>query len=330
MVSTGMPLDAACLLAMALEGILYGFSVLMFMGTIYSLTYEQRMQDINRRMAVVAILLLILSTGHIVANIIRMENGLVKYRDTYPGGPVAYFADPSQNIFAVLHAFYLLQTLLADGVVIYRCYVVWRSGWIIILPSLLWCSAAATGICVVYTYLEVTSTSGNFYANVVGQPTQWVAAFFASTMATNGLSSGLLAYRIWMIEKKISVTRATKGNLMPIVRVLLDAAVLYTVVLFIALICYLLSNNGEEPALEMITPIISIAFYMVLIRIAINRENCTYTATNETKLSTLQQYPMQVHVSEYTRSDDTPSYGIGNEDQPSTSTDESRNGSLQA
>ncbi|KAG2142358.1 hypothetical protein DEU56DRAFT_793714 [Suillus clintonianus] len=329
MVSVGMPLDAACLLAVALEGIVYGFSVLMFMGTIWSLTYKQRVRGINRPMLAVAILLLVFSTAHIIANIIRAEDGLVKYGVTFPGGPAAWFADPSQKTLAVLHAFYVLQTLLADGVVIYRCYVVWRSLWIIILPSLLWCSVAVTGSCVIYSYLQVSSTSGDFFAAVLGGPTHWVTAFFASTMATNGLSSGLLAYRIWMIERNVSATRTTKGNIMPIVRVLLDAAVLYTVVLFIALICFLLSNNGEEPAVDLITPIISITFYMVLIRIAINRDNRTHTSTNETKLSTLQQYPMQVHISKYTSDDGTQAYGVGNEDQPSTLKEGFRNSSPQ-
>ncbi|KAG2142366.1 hypothetical protein DEU56DRAFT_733896 [Suillus clintonianus] len=314
MVSVGMPMDAACLLAVALEGIVYGFSILMFMGTIWTLAYKKRTQDINRPMIVVAILLLILSTGHIVANIVRIYDGLVKYRDTYPGGPVAFFADPTQITLAIMHVFYVLQTLLADGVMIYRCYVVWRSVWIIILPSLLWCSVAVSGAGVIYSYLQATSNSLDFFANAAGGPIQWVTAYFASTMATNGLSSGLLAYRIWMIERNVSAARATKGTMMPIVRVLLDAAVLYTAALLIALICYLLSNNGMEPPVDMITPMISIAFYMILIRIAVKRQNRTHTSTNETRLSISPQYPMQVRISKYISNDGTPAYGIGNED----------------
>lgn len=40
-----------------------GFSVLMFMGTVWALTYKCRMQDINRPIAVVAIMLFIISTA---------------------------------------------------------------------------------------------------------------------------------------------------------------------------------------------------------------------------------------------------------------------------
>jgi hypothetical protein len=55
---------------------------------------------------------------HIVVCIIRVDDGLVKYRNTYPGGPVAFFADISQETYIIKHALYILQTLLADGVVV--------------------------------------------------------------------------------------------------------------------------------------------------------------------------------------------------------------------
>ncbi|KAG2747200.1 hypothetical protein P692DRAFT_20737735 [Suillus brevipes Sb2] len=274
MASGGMPTDAAAIMSASLEGILYGFSVLMFIGTIWALTYNCRMQDINRPLAVVAVLLLILSTAHMVVDIIRVEYGLVKYRDTYPGGPSAFFADVSQNTYVIKHSFYIMQTLLADGVVIYRCYVVWQSGLVIILPCVLWCSVAVTGVYAVYSCSQANSST--IFAEMLAQ---WVTAFIASTIATNLLSSGLLAYRIWTIERAVSMLRASKSNVMPIMRVLVDAAILYTVVLFIALVCFVCLNNGVVVVVDMAMPIMSIAFYMVLIRIAIYRNTPSYLST---------------------------------------------------
>jgi len=78
MASTGMSKDAAVMISLALEGILYGeyhnrlpcpmpgvdpslgFSIFMFLGTIHALSYNRR---INRPSLVVAVLLLILSTA---------------------------------------------------------------------------------------------------------------------------------------------------------------------------------------------------------------------------------------------------------------------------
>ncbi|KAG2124872.1 hypothetical protein DEU56DRAFT_863148 [Suillus clintonianus] len=271
MASRGMPMDAAVAMSALLEGILYGFSALMFIGTICALTCNHRMQDINRPVTVVAILLMILSTAHMAVNIIRVEDGLVKYRDTYPGGPSAFFQDVSQDTYVIKHAFYVMQTILVDGVVIYRCYIVWQSVWVIIVPCMLWCSVAVTGIYAVYSCSQASSS--NIFAEALAL---WSAAFLASTIATNLLSSALLAYRIWMIEHAVSTVRALKSTVMPIMRMLVDAAVLYTVVLFTALICFVCSNNGETVVMDMAMPIMSIAFYMVLICIAINRNSRSY------------------------------------------------------
>jgi hypothetical protein len=56
---------------------------------------------------------------------------------------------------------------------------------------------------------------------------------------------GLLAYRIWTLESKVSGLRATRSPMVHILRVVMDAAILYSVTLFIALVCFILSNNGE-------------------------------------------------------------------------------------
>lgn len=61
-----------------------------------------------------------LSFKHMVVDIVRIDEGLVKYRDTFPGGPLAFFEDVAQNTFVIKNAIYTLQTLLGDGVVVRR------------------------------------------------------------------------------------------------------------------------------------------------------------------------------------------------------------------
>ncbi|KAG1730443.1 hypothetical protein EDB19DRAFT_1856249 [Suillus lakei] len=320
--TSGIPSDTAAILSASLEGILYGFSILMFIGTIWALTYNHRMQDVNRPITIVATLLLILSTVHIVVNIIRVQDGLVKYRDTFPGGPVAFFGDVTQRTYVIKHALYILQTLLADGVVIYRCYVVWQRVWVIILPSMLWCSVAVTGVSAVYSFSQVSRNPTDIFTTVVAD---WITAFIVSTLATNLLSSGLLAYRIWMIERSVSTVRTTKGSLVPIVRVLVDAAVLYSVALFTRLICFIYNNNGQEVLADMVMPIISIAFYMVLVRIAVNEKTRSYPLIvpreANAEQGNSQQYPMtpmSIHISQFTHNDGTSACETGKGDRSST------------
>ena len=99
---------------------------------------------------------------HLIIHIIRVMYGLILYRDTFPGGPVAYFSAVSQWTFYGKNLVYIAQTVVGDGVIVrfvlvnevrhrlsalqlYRCYIVWQSKTIMIFPVLLWCSAA--GMC---------------------------------------------------------------------------------------------------------------------------------------------------------------------------------------
>ncbi|KAG2040435.1 hypothetical protein BDR03DRAFT_857930 [Suillus americanus] len=316
-----LPADTSALMSAALEGILYGFSVLLFIGTIWALTYKRRMREINRPIAVVAVLLLLVSTVHMVVGIVRIENGLVKYRDTWPGGPVAFFVDVTEETYVIKHALYIFQTVLADAVMVYRCYVLWQSVRVIILPILLWCSIIVTGVRAVYGNSQATADPGNVFATDVEK---WIMAFVVSTLATNLLCSGLLVYRVWKIERRISQLRTSKGTVMAIVRVLVDAAVLYSVMLFSFLFCFITSNNGESVLSDIVVPIIAITFYMVLIRITLNfrhRPSTTTTrrTTEDMERGNVRQYPMmpvEVHISQFTQDDSTSSYKVGNKDRP--------------
>jgi len=70
----------------------------------------------------------------------------------------------------------------------------------------------------------------------------------------NIIFPGLLAYRIWMVDRNVSSIRATNGTTMSILRVLVDAALLYSAVLFTTLICFVYSNNGQYIMLDMVIP----------------------------------------------------------------------------
>ncbi|KAG2355098.1 hypothetical protein BDR07DRAFT_1304190 [Suillus spraguei] len=316
-------LDTAAIISTALESILYGFSVLMFIGTMWALTYKHSVRDVNRPVTVAAVLLLILSTAHVILSIVWTEYGLVTYRDMYQGGPAAYFADVSQKIFVVKNSIYVLQTLLGDAVAIYRCYVVWQAAWVIILPSILWCGVAVTGALSVYGDSQASSTG----VSSTEVTMECMGTFCGLTLAANLSSSGLLAYRIWKIERNASASRTTKVMTTSIIRVIMDSAILYTTALLCTVAGSLCSGSGPFVLIDMLTPIISITFYMVIIRIAIGKNTRNQIlavrgrVASETERGSSSQYsmkPLQVHVSHSTHSDGAPVYGVWNQSQPPT------------
>ncbi|KAG2072012.1 hypothetical protein BDR04DRAFT_1230737 [Suillus decipiens] len=318
-----LSLDTATIISTALECILYGFSVLMFIGTMWALTYKRTMRDISLPITAAAILLLIFSTAHIILGIVWTEYGLVTYRDTYQGGPAAYFADVSQRISIAKNSIYVLQTLLGDAVAIYRCYVVWQAAWVIILPSILWCGVAVTGGLAVYGDSQINSTGVSSTEVVI----ECMGLFCALTLAAHLSSSALLGYRIWKIERNAAPSRTTKVTTTSITRVIVEAATLYTIVLVSTLAGSLCSGSSPFILIDMLTPIISITFYMVILRIAIGKRThsqilTSFTArggaTSETVRGSVSQYsmkPLQVHVSRSTHNDSAPVYGIWDQNQ---------------
>lgn len=112
----------------------------MFGGTIWELLFRRSSYQLNRKMLTVAFSLLFFSTvvsvsfyfswirigqrsiawgiQHLVIDIIRVMEGLILYRDTYPGGPVAFFSDWSQWTFVSKNYLFTVQSLIGDGVIV--------------------------------------------------------------------------------------------------------------------------------------------------------------------------------------------------------------------
>ncbi|KAF8160378.1 hypothetical protein K438DRAFT_1541236, partial [Mycena galopus ATCC 62051] len=258
--------DKAGLLSTLLEGVLYGFSVLMFIAALWIFLHRRGAMPINYPMITVACLLFALSTIHLSVDFNRLVVAFVTLRDSYPGGPSAWFANPSQRSFIIKNAVYTFQTVLGDGVVIYRCYMVWRSFWIIVVPSVLWVAVAVAGAGSVYSCTLPTTESNDIYARELGK---WIKAFYCMTLSCNLLATALLAFRLWTVDRRAKQTRLSKGIVMPVLMIVMDAGALYSFTVIAAVVCFTVESNGQYVVLDMVTPIISIAFYMVILRIGI-------------------------------------------------------------
>ncbi|KAK7438191.1 hypothetical protein VKT23_018122 [Stygiomarasmius scandens] len=253
--------DTAALFAIAFEWGLYGLSIWMFIGTM-----KELLTGISRnwKMAFVALLFFAFSTAHAITDLIRMKIGFIDKREN--PGPVLYFSDATDVLFLIRSSFYLAQTLLADAVVVYRCHTVWRpiSQWIVLFPLCLWTTLVATSLGALYN-LGVASQHGGGVE--IFAFAKWVNAFFALSLATNLIGTGLLAFRIWRVNQTTTEFRET-GFMIPVFRVVVDAGLLYTVTLTVTLVVFEAKSNAQTIILDILMPIISISFYMLILRVA--------------------------------------------------------------
>ncbi|EGN97790.1 hypothetical protein SERLA73DRAFT_182538 [Serpula lacrymans var. lacrymans S7.3] len=301
MPNSQISLDGAILLSIILEAIIYGFSLLMFAGTIWALMRRRKGRPayVTKVMFTIACAFLVLSTVHLVLDIMLLWKGLIRYRDTYPGGPSQFFTTAEPSSIATKAVLYTLQTMLGDGVVIYRCYIIWQSWRVVIVPTICWCAVAATGFAyVASSAIALRQRSVNYTSSI------WVIAFYASSLTTNILSTSLAAYRIWAISRQTSELRSGSSNLWPIFRTILYAGFLCIATLLPALICEVSKSEGIYIVLNMIMPIISITFYMVIIHTtmtlpaSLGGVQCTSPSSVVTigRLSRNRRYPPTWHT----------------------------------
>ncbi|KIP09675.1 hypothetical protein PHLGIDRAFT_86270 [Phlebiopsis gigantea 11061_1 CR5-6] len=175
----------------------------------------------------------------------------------YPGGSAAYFEDNSAVWYETLgSAASILLTLLSDWLLIYRCYIVWDSNWLVIaFPALLNVASGVMGILVcVYS----GSPGSDFFA---GLAVKTELAFRGIVLGLNVIVTALICGRILYVAKGM---RAALGH---------DAARTYTsaaaIVIESALpytlfgIAYMVTLGVNSP-----TSIFFLCFYVLLTCIA--------------------------------------------------------------
>ncbi|KAK0224326.1 hypothetical protein IW262DRAFT_1459382 [Armillaria fumosa] len=324
----GTSMNVISIVALALEDILYGLSLFMFSATIYALISRRRRdvesRCISTKMVLVACAFAALSAAHMIVDVHHVLSGFVYRNNSLEGGPSVYFSDVSEVGFLLKISVYSVQTALADAIVIYRCYVVWGSLWAILIPTIGWSSFVACAVGTVYN-CSLSHQQGVFGHEIK----HWMQVFFVSTLATNIAATGkqtlpvsasfvlknllgLLGYRIWSINRNIVSHRHGKVNLTPPLHIIIDAGVLYSVSLLVAIGCYAAESNGLFVVLDTISPIISVTFYMVIIRIdmaARSRANAKKVTRHSTSIQrspspwrskdAFGMGPLQVHITQF-------------------------------
>ncbi|KAI0631505.1 hypothetical protein C8Q77DRAFT_141002 [Trametes polyzona] len=260
-----LPLRAAGILSTTLEAVLYGYAVFMFTLAMWIMLRDRRNRHVNYGLVAAGCALMVLATAEMAVNIARIYQGFVTIGPFVPGGPEAWFSAVSDPTFVAKSVFYNTQTLILDAVVIYRTYIVWQSAFVVILPIIGWCGLLGGSIGLNIALVNSSKYTGDVFAEQTGR---WITAVYALTLATNLSSTLLLAGRIWTVTRRSAQYRST-DFLGPVLRVIIESGAIYSVTITAALISFVVKSNGVYVILDMISPIISIVFNMLIIRIGL-------------------------------------------------------------
>jgi hypothetical protein len=65
-----------------------------------------------------------------------------------------------------------------------------------------------------------------------------------------------MAFRIWKTDRRSKQWRTSEGNLLPVVRILVESAALQLLVEFVLLIMYSINLDAQYILLELVTPLV--------------------------------------------------------------------------
>ncbi|KAI0325773.1 hypothetical protein GY45DRAFT_1260319 [Cubamyces sp. BRFM 1775] len=278
-----LTLREAGILSTTFEAILYGYAVFMFTLAMWIMLRDRRQRHVNYALVGAGCALILLATAEMAVNITRIFEGFVTKGPFVPGGPEAWFSVVSDPTFVVKSVLYNVQTLILDAVVIYRTYVVWQSGLVVLLPCIGWCgllgescliTVAAGSVGLNVALVNSSKHMGDVFAVQTGR---WITAVYALTLGTNLSSTMLLAGRIWTVARRSAQYRSS-NIFSPVLRVIIESGAIYSMTITAALISFVVKSNGVYVLLDMISPIISIVFNMLIIRMGLSGDRSIFGA----------------------------------------------------
>ncbi|KAF9260205.1 hypothetical protein L218DRAFT_831826, partial [Marasmius fiardii PR-910] len=235
-----------------------GVSASLFGGTIWALTVKRSTPHVNYVMFSVACVFFFLSTMRICVDARNVYNIFINSAD------VIYDLTPE----TWKNSIYGVQTLVGDAMIIYRCHMVWRNRYILTFLTICWGATVVTSVHTIWSIAQPTTTADNLYQQ---QTAQWVLSFYSSTLVTNVLGTSLLAYKLWSVHKAAPHRLTSSSPLKPVMCVVLECGAFYTCALVAMMGTYTAKSNSAFMVMDMIGPVISITFYVIIIRATIAR-----------------------------------------------------------
>ncbi|KAF4623801.1 hypothetical protein D9613_001289 [Agrocybe pediades] len=216
-----VPITTAHLAGLFVSCILYGFHIVSFAFTLRSLAWaKSRWGDINVLFLVVACFLLGNASFDLILDFQQAVKAFV-YNEA-GGGPLGVFENISNWANVTKSLSVVVQTLVGDAMLIYRCFIIYsRSYLVILLPVILWLGGFAATIWVIY--LEATLHSRVLVTAKQLRPSG--SLFWGLTIALNVITTSeppsvenlearpekQIRYTVWRVRSRNAAPAARRG-----------------------------------------------------------------------------------------------------------------------
>ncbi|KXN87788.1 hypothetical protein AN958_08144 [Leucoagaricus sp. SymC.cos] len=175
---------------------------------------------------------------------------------------------------------------VADYILIYRCWIVYARRWVVIVPSIILYLA---NLAVSFREYAMMAVAGGIPGTTVsanaGAFRSLLLAFFSTIAAQNVLTTSILIWRIWQVEKsQTRILGEQQRHLRRVMIVLAESGAVYTTFVLLTLITSAAHSNTLFPLSDMAKGIV---FNTILARCSPERDR-QFTTFHHNDLSTFQ------------------------------------------
>ncbi|KAI0354390.1 hypothetical protein OH77DRAFT_1425957 [Trametes cingulata] len=268
------------------NGILYGVELVLYFMTVRAMLDPKHKQSraSSRRsdgfFLFFSTALLCLNTIFVATEAVFGEEMWIVNAD-YPGGQDAYLGDFASVWYQTLGtAASIVLNLLSDGLLIYRCWVVWDDLRVVAFPILLYLGAFSVGLAQLY---ESSRPHASYFA---GLSQKLGVAYTSSVISLNIIVSALICGRIYFAGRRYAkiVGIEVGRDYMTASAIIIESASLYTLFGIAYLISFSINSQTSIFFLSLYVMMTCIAPQMIILRVvagrAWTRDKSAMTATN--------------------------------------------------
>ncbi|KAG2039349.1 hypothetical protein BDR03DRAFT_860001 [Suillus americanus] len=174
------------------NSILYGVELMLYFNTMQTYLEKQSEHRPSDKFYMIFSTIILFLITIFVATQLLLGQEMWIINVGYPGGALAYFLAHVSAWYQTMGsvASILLQ-LMADGLLIYRCFTVWRGSYcVLFVPCCLWLSSLVFGI---LDLITSGSPNGDFYEGLAARVG---LVYFSLTIGLNVITTCLICGRI--------------------------------------------------------------------------------------------------------------------------------------
>ncbi|KZP01263.1 hypothetical protein CALVIDRAFT_552337 [Calocera viscosa TUFC12733] len=228
-------LDGANMIGIFLGSILYGTFLAMSVHLLWR--WWHGIVRVPMFLLLASVAQLLSTTAFTIVFMDYLYEGFITYRDTI-GTVVYYNEDRWQE--TTITALNIFEQTLADGILIYRCWLIWNKSKIIAVVSGVPYVASILCQCITLAGASPASELFDMFQSTFAT---WVHAFSGLSLAQNALTYVLIIGKIWSTTRR-STSTSGKPSFTPIIIRLLSMGCIYLLLITLLLVTNLHSSGG--------------------------------------------------------------------------------------